>query len=540
MQKEADRSQTSQAQTAGTTTPTEVISHMGRRFLFLWPLVLGLAVGRSGLIAACYGSYQNTDDGLYTDGAMIVALLILFGFFLIITPAKLRIRKKWANRIARFCFLAEAITITLIGLMTLAGVSDFSLRFPVSVCCTVVTSGAIFYWLRRARGTTALDTVVFVFSALILSEILLYFEAIIMPPVDLFISAGLALLQFPCIIWARSRMKPYERSDEEDRKSTAGFFAFTDNILKSKRALVATAVGVALMSIVIGLLRGYPNGDAIAFTWGTRLAYGLLTIALSVVVIAFAVRGRRCIVSTDLFIIMGLLASAALVCYAAFPDQLAYGAVFTTALNALMVGFTWYLIVAFMSFGWRDPYYYAMSGWFVWLGARSCARTILLGTEPLEISDTFILALMGALVVVSTQVILMRFLRIECDHRQEQQPANNAAESAAPAALAPAAVSERDADTLTRLMGLDSAESLDDMRRATMRHSAEIIGEQFLLSEREVDVLALYALGFTQKRVAEELFITPSTTHAHIKRIYAKTGMHSRQEILDYISQYAS
>ena len=64
--------------------------------------------------------------------------------------------------------------------------------------------------------------------------------------------------------------------------------------------------------------------------------------------------------------------------------------------------------------------------------------------------------------------------------------------------------------------------------------------KQFLLSEREVEVLSLYALGWTQKRVAEELFISPGTAHAHIKRIYAKTGLHSRQEILDYMEKYTS
>ena len=72
------------------------------------------------------------------------------------------------------------------------------------------------------------------------------------------------------------------------------------------------------------------------------------------------------------------------------------------------------------------------------------------------------------------------------------------------------------------------------------RHNAEEVGKQFLLSEREVEVLSLYALGWTQKRVAEELFISPGTAHAHIKRIYAKTGLHSRQEILDYMEKYTS
>ena len=73
-----------------------------------------------------------------------------------------------------------------------------------------------------------------------------------------------------------------------------------------------------------------------------------------------------------------------------------------------------------------------------------------------------------------------------------------------------------------------------------MRRRAEEVGKQFLLSEREVEVLSLYALGWTQKRVAEELFIQPGTVHAHIKRIYSKTNLHSRQEILDYMEQYVA
>ena len=93
---------------------------------------------------------------------------------------------------------------------------------------------------------------------------------------------------------------------------------------------------------------------------------------------------------------------------------------------------------------------------------------------------------------------------------------------------------------LVRLMGLDEGDSIADIRKATMRDKAEQMSKQFLLSDREAEVLALYALGWTQKRVAEELYISPSTAHAHIKRIYAKTGLHSRQEILDFMDQYTS
>ncbi|WP_308855624.1 helix-turn-helix transcriptional regulator [uncultured Slackia sp.] len=71
-----------------------------------------------------------------------------------------------------------------------------------------------------------------------------------------------------------------------------------------------------------------------------------------------------------------------------------------------------------------------------------------------------------------------------------------------------------------------------------MRHGAEEIGRQFMLSEREIEVLALYMSGLTQKRVAEELSISQTTAHTHIGRIYAKTGLHSRQEILDYVRNH--
>ena len=132
-------------------------------------------------------------------------------------------------------------------------------------------------------------------------------------------------------------------------------------------------------------------------------------------------------------------------------------------------------------------------------------------------------ALMGSCIVVSAQVIFVQFLNIARRDVQEQEQQNARQES-----------------VLVKIMGLDEHESLADVRQASMKHNAEEMGRQFLLSDREMEVLALYALGYTQKRVAEELYITPGTAHAHIKRIYAKTGLHSRQEILDYMQQYTS
>ena len=60
-------------------------------FHLLWPLVVGLGFGRAGLIVASYGSYTSTDEGIFTDGAMLVALCVLAVFFVIITVGKVSI-----------------------------------------------------------------------------------------------------------------------------------------------------------------------------------------------------------------------------------------------------------------------------------------------------------------------------------------------------------------------------------------------------------------------------------------------------------------
>lgn len=56
-----------------------------------------------------------------------------------------------------------------------------------------------------------------------------------------------------------------------------------------------------------------------------------------------------------------------------------------------------------------------------------------------------------------------------------------------------------------------------------------------MLSDREQQVLELYAGGYTQKRVAQELGTSLDTVHTHVMHIYAKTGLHSRQDIIDYL-----
>lgn len=593
----------SSAQTrAGRLAPDDAAHPMptGMKLLSLYipliPSILGLCFARAGLIVAGYGSYTHTDEGIFTDGAMLVALSIMAVILLVIGARKIRLKKRTTNRIMRTCIVLEAACALILPLAYIAGLSSPNVHFWLCVAVTFFGSFAIFYWLRRARGCGSTTAVLYVFSALAISEVEIYICSLI-GTYGFYVAAALTLLQFPCMLSAR---KNKLANDIESFTPNDDFFGIATTLLSSKRFLTATATSIGVLSVVDGFLRGYPDGAPIAFQPVTRVAYALLTIVICCIVISMMMRKRKSVMTVGMFILLELFACAALVLYAAFPDMPDIGAVFTTTLNALLVAFTWYIIIAFMSFGWRDPYYYALGGWIVWLGFRAIARVTLINVQLLSTNDLLINAIMGTCVVISTQVALGQFLKVshmEADERHDlhvrrmerlekqlsRAQANvealtilkdnaggysecSACANAAPvgagaasplqcAGISPVENVEQDETAedngtakpgsshgmrLVRLMGLDEGDSIADIRKATMRNNAEQMGKQFLLSDREIEVLALYAMGWTQKRVAEELYISPSTAHAHIKRIYAKTGLHSRQEILDFMDQYTS
>lgn len=54
----------------------------------LAPLIVGIAVARTGLIASSYSSYRSSDEGLFTDGATLLALVVLLIPFAIIAKSR--------------------------------------------------------------------------------------------------------------------------------------------------------------------------------------------------------------------------------------------------------------------------------------------------------------------------------------------------------------------------------------------------------------------------------------------------------------------
>lgn len=66
------------------------------------------------------------------------------------------------------------------------------------------------------------------------------------------------------------------------------------------------------------------------------------------------------------------------------------------------------------------------------------------------------------------------------------------------------------------------------------------LAEEHGLSPRETDVFLLLARGRDRSFIRGELFISDATVKTHIQRIYAKFGVHSKQELISVVEEAAS
>lgn len=66
----------------------------------------------------------------------------------------------------------------------------------------------------------------------------------------------------------------------------------------------------------------------------------------------------------------------------------------------------------------------------------------------------------------------------------------------------------------------------------------ELVG-RYGLSEREQHVLELLARGNTRASIAEKLCISENTVRVHVKNIYAKLHIHSKQQLIDIVDKLA-
>ncbi len=87
-------------------------------------------------------------------------------------------------------------------------------------------------------------------------------------------------------------------------------------------------------------------------------------------------------------------------------------------------------------------------------------------------------------------------------------------------------------DSQAELLGHDNESGLEASCRA--------LQQQFKLSDRETEILLLLAEGRTRPYIRERLFISSNTVATHIKHIYRKLDIHSKEELIDLVKMHGS
>lgn len=142
------------------------------------------------------------------------------------------------------------------------------------------------------------------------------------------------------------------------------------------------------------------------------MLYAVITIGACLWAVTAVLHGRKYVTTVGVWVFMWSLAICALIVYAALPGSLEFGAVFTTSLNAIMVAFNFYVIIAFMSAGWRDPYYYAIGGLTVFLLPRALARVLLADVMSMYTEDIVLVAVIAAFLMASVLFVFVEMMRI--------------------------------------------------------------------------------------------------------------------------------
>ena len=93
-----------------------------------------------------------------------------------------------------------------------------------------------------------------------------------------------------------------------------------------------------------------------------------------------------------------------------------------------------------------------------------------------------------------------------------------------------------DADALAKRAGAAQRaieEAPSTPRTDALRARCQVLARKHGLTSREGEVLELLVRGHSKTRIAETFLISENTVRGHAKHIYAKLGVHSKQELLD-------
>ncbi|MDO4443113.1 MAG: LuxR C-terminal-related transcriptional regulator [Slackia sp.] len=481
-----------------------------KSYIPLAPIVMGLALSHTAMMVAGFSGLTNGFEALRSGlGTCIAAIPMLIAMGMLY-KARGPLSEKAVDAAFFVSIIVQSASIMALGSVAIDGSAPAGVSIALSAVASLSSWISILTWLRHMKAASSIAAVIVAFGALSVAQPVVY-ALVLVPPADACLVAGmLGILQAPLAFFIHKR-DPFERLAEAPN---TGYFGFESTKTDTPRLFLTMTASVLALSLAMGVIEGSPFRFVQGGAPLPDAGYVAVTTAVTVGIVVGAALRPRTMMTTGIWILMQGLGITALLFYVAFPERLSIGAALSTTLSAVMTGLVWYLITAFSHYGAKDPLFYGLAGWLAYLVPRALVQ-IAVGqfAQPLWGDPMLLTALTGALILASTQFVFIRLLKTAYSDNDAAQESTQ---------------------RLEKLLGLkDTQAGSESMRKELVRHDVAKLQEAFGLSDREAEVVALYALGKTQQAIAEELCITPSTVRVHIKHVYAKTGLHSRQELID-------
>jgi DNA-binding CsgD family transcriptional regulator len=501
--------------------------------LALAPFVLGLALAQVARATITHTDFTNphldwlSDLGAFASLACLaLPLLLVFALRLRLAPVASFALGYSAVALAAFALLAD-------WLMHLLGLQNDVILLAVIVASYLAEAAGTYFWLQAARSASPAQAIILVFAAVMAADAVNHAVLGLLGAFSYQLALLLMVASLACLAAYRRRRPSIcvPTRDSSAPRQSHGIFGLATAHMPIGQVLALSCTGVAMLTFAVGLLLGFvPKAYA-----GTEHA-GSPSVILAVLALRCLLVQGACI----FFIVrawqgrlwqlsVGILQVIALLAFAVLPASLLHGlsplnldTLIANSLYVLLVGFMWYLVIFFSNNAsglLREPLACFLAGLFCCLLPRALGRSVFYPLISSGSDPELFAVMLSSIAAVALAAFCWLYLRAAISGHLAC-----ARQSTLAAALAPGDDREMPMEDHSRL------------RIASMRKSVERLGQTFRLSQREVEVLTLYALGHTQKSVAAELFISPETVHSHIKNIYIKTNMGSRQKILDYLS----
>lgn len=286
--------------------------------------------------------------------------------------------------------------------------------------------------------------------------------------------------------------------------------------------------GIAAFSLALGIERGYPDGSILVIPSVMLPGQFIIVVLVCCALLYWSLRPKARPNAGILWACY--IAALALSVFLASSDSgvaVGFGATLLSAVNLLQVLMLWLLACDTAKHSPRPAFIALAAFWLVHLFFRESGRALIICfPAQTHTAQVFLLALIICLLAVAVALLLVGrspsgalfFSDFECEDSDSKRSASDASASTPEKAYVAVV------DPVVQINHADAGNS-------------EWLREAYGLTMRECEVAGLLARNLSAAKIGEALFLSKETVRSYTKSIYAKTGVHSKDELSALVSK---